>query len=304
MVDAEKLSALLPFKGYFFERNGLKQHYLNQGSGEPVVMVHGNPSWCYYYRNLVGRLRRQYQCIVPDHIGCGLSDKPGDLDYDYTLESRINDLEALLDHLEVNESITLVLHDWGGMIGMGYAARYPERIKRLVILNTAAFHLPESKPLPPALWLCRNTLLGSVLVRGFNVFSSAASYVGVKRQPMAKQIREAYVAPFNSWANRISTLRFVQDIPLKPEDRNYQFVSDIAASLDKFRQTPALICWGLQDFVFDKHFLAEWKTRLPQAEIHEFDDCGHYILEDAGDEVIATISEFMTRSAGAEQLNV
>ena len=300
MVDVEKLSALLPFKGHFFERNGLKQHYLNQGSGEPVVMVHGNPSWCYYYRNLVEQLQQQYQCIVPDHIGCGLSDKPDDYDYDYTLENRINDLEALLEHLEIKQNITLVVHDWGGMIGMGYAARYPDRIKRLVILNTGAFHLPKSKPLPLALWLCRNTLLGSVLVRGLNAFSSAASYVGVKRQPMAKDVREAYVAPFNSWENRISTLRFVQDIPLKPEDRNYQLVSDIAGSLEQFKQTPTMICWGLKDFVFDKHFLAEWKARLPQAEVHEFDDCGHYILEDASDEVINAISDFMEKPTEVE----
>lgn len=293
MVDVDKLSALLPFKGHFFERNGLKQHYLNQGSGEPVVMVHGNPSWCYYYRNLVEQLQANYQCIVPDHIGCGLSDKPNDYAYDYTLESRIDDLEALLDHLDVKKNITLVVHDWGGMIGMGYAARYPERLKRLVILNTGAFHLPKSKSLPLALWLCRNTLLGSLLVRGFNAFSSVASYVGVKRKPMAKSVREAYVAPFNSWANRISTLRFVQDIPLKLHDRNYQLVSDIADSLKNVKQTPTLICWGLKDFVFDKHFLAEWKTRLPQAVVHEFDDCGHYILEDAGEEVIDVISDFM-----------
>ena len=293
MVDVDKLSALLPFKGHFFERNGLKQHYLNQGCGEPVVMVHGNPSWCYYYRNLVEQLQQNYQCIVPDHIGCGLSDKPDDCAYDYTLESRIDDLEALLEHLEIKENITLVVHDWGGMIGMGFAARHPERIKRLVVLNTGAFHLPKSKPLPVALWICRNTLLGSVLVRGFNAFSSAASYVGVKREPMPKAVREAYVAPFNSWKHRISTLRFVQDIPMKPQDRNYQLVSDIASSLEKFKQTPMLICWGLKDFVFDKHFLAEWKTRFPDAEVHEFDDCGHYILEDASDEVICAVTNFM-----------
>ncbi|MBE8167457.1 MAG: alpha/beta fold hydrolase, partial [Shewanella sp.] len=234
------MESLLPFKGQYFERNGLKQHYLNQGLGEPVVMVHGNPSWCYYYRNLVEELQSDHQCIVPDHIGCGLSDKPDDMDYDYTLESRINDLDALLDHLDIKENITLVVHDWGGMIGMGYAARHPERIKRLVILNTAAFHLPQDKMFPIPLWICRNTLLGTLLVRGFNAFSSIASYVGVKRKPMSKEVREAYVAPFNSWKNRISTLRFVQDIPLSPEDRNYKLVSDIASSLSQFSETPAL----------------------------------------------------------------
>ncbi len=287
------LDTLFPFMRHFLNRNGHQLHYVNEGKGQPVVMVHGNPSWSFYYRNLVTALSSKHQCIVPDHIGCGLSDKPDDSGYDYTLKNRIDDLEALLEHLDVRENITLVVHDWGGMIGMGYAARYPERIKRLVFLNTAAFHLPATKPFPWALWVCRNTILGTGLVRGFNAFSSIASIVGVKRKPMPKEIREAYVAPFNSWANRISTLRFVQDIPLKPADRNYQLVSDIEASLAQFSCVPTLICWGLKDFVFDKHFLAGWREKMPHADVHEFDDCGHYILEDASDEVIGLISNFM-----------
>jgi len=282
-----------PFKRNFINRNGHQYHYVNEGQGSPVVMVHGNPSWSFYYRNLVTTLSENHQCIVPDHIGCGLSDKPDDEGYDYTLANRIDDLEALLDHLGVDENITLVVHDWGGMIGMGFAARHPERIKRLVILNTGAFHLPEAKKLPPALWLGRNSVIGTVLVRGFNAFSGIASIIGVKRKPMAKEIRQAYVAPFNSWKNRISTLRFIQDIPLKPGDRNYQLVSDIADDLAQFKQLPMLICWGLKDFVFDKHFLAQWQQRFPDAQVHAFDDCGHYILEDASDEVVPLVRQFL-----------
>jgi haloalkane dehalogenase len=259
-------------------------------------MVHGNPSWSFYYRNLVTALSKNHQCIVPDHIGCGLSDKPDDEGYDYTLVNRIDDLEALLAHLDVKENITLVVHDWGGMIGMGYATRYPERIKRLVILNTGAFHLPKAKKLPPALWLGRNSVIGTVLVRGFNAFSGIASMIGVKRKPMAKNIRQAYVAPFNSWKNRISTLRFIQDIPLKPGDRNYELVSDIANNLEKFKQLPMLICWGLKDFVFDKHFLDEWQARFPDAKVHAFDDCGHYILEDASLEVVPLVRQFLNEN--------
>ncbi len=295
MTD-QNLDKLMPFKRNFINRNGQQYHYVNEGEGSPVVMIHGNPSWSFYYRNLVKSLSKNHQCIVPDHIGCGLSDKPDDKDYDYTLSQRIDDLEALLEHLDVKENITLVVHDWGGMIGMGYASRFPERIKRLVILNTGAFHLPKAKKLPPALWLGRNTWLGTVLVRGFNAFSGIASIIGVKRKPMAKEIRQAYVAPFNSWKNRISTLRFIQDIPLKAGDRNYQLVSDIADNLEKFKQLPMLICWGLKDFVFDKHFLNEWQQRFPEAKVHAYDDCGHYILEDASEEVVPLITDFLTNT--------
>ena len=297
------LDKLFPFKRNFLDRNGHKYHYLNEGQGEPVVMVHGNPSWSFYYRNLVSALSDKHQCIVPDHIGCGLSDKPDDEFYDYTLPNRIDDLEALLEHLNIRENITLVVHDWGGMIGLGYAARYPERIKKLVILNTAAFHLPKTKSFPWALWLCRNTTLGTVLVRGFNAFSSIASYVGVKRKPMSRDVRQAYISPFNSWKNRISTLRFVQDIPLKQHDRNYQLVSDIASNLSKLASTPTLICWGLKDFVFDKHFLAQWREYLPHAQVHEFDDCGHYILEDASEDVVPLIRDFLMSTSTSTNKN-
>jgi len=291
------LDKLLPFKRNFLKLNGQQYHYVNEGEGEPVVMVHGNPSWSLYYRNVVKSLSATHQCIVPDHIGCGLSDKPDDADYEYTLKSRIDDLEALLEHLNVKENITLVVHDWGGMIGMGYASRYPERIKKLVILNTGAFHLPKNKMFPWPLWICRNSMLGTILVRGFNAFSSIASYVGVKRNAMDKDLRTAYVAPFNTWKNRISTLRFVQDIPLKPHDKSYDLVTNIGESLEKFSDTPMLICWGLKDFVFDKHFLAEWQQRFPNADVHSFDDCGHYILEDASEEVVPLITAFITDSS-------
>lgn len=284
---------IYPFTGHYLDRNGLQYHYLDEGEGDPVVMVHGNPSWSIYYRNLVNTLKTTHRCIVPDHIGCGLSDKPGDDQYDYTLESRVADLEALLDSLSITDNVTLVVHDWGGMIGMVYATRHPERIKRLVVLNTSAFHLPKTKPLPLGLWICRNTILGTFLVRGFNAFSAGAAFVGCKRNPMSAELKRAYRAPYNSWANRIATLRFVQDIPLNPGDKAYALVDSVHHNVSKLAHVPLLICWGLKDFVFDKHFLAEWETHCPHAQIHRFEDCGHYILEDAQDEVIPLIQEFM-----------
>jgi len=288
-----------PFDSRYMELNGLKYHSLDEGSGSPVVMLHGNPSWSFYYRNLVLALRDRYRCIVPDHIGCGLSDKPDDNHYDYTLSQRVDDLELLLEQLEVRREITLVVHDWGGMIGMAYAVRHPERIKRLVILNTGAFPLPKSKPFPLALRICRDSFIGTLLVRGFNAFSVGASRVGCKRNPMNRTLRALYQFPYDSWQNRIATLRFVQDIPLAPGDRAYEPVSAVADGLGQFRNVPMLICWGELDFVFDRHFLDEWQRRFPAAEVHRFADCGHYILEDAGTEVISLVSAFLDRTSPA-----
>ena len=284
--------------GRDFDRgDGVRMHFLDEGTGDPVVMVHGNPTWSFYYRNLAARLVEtgQYRVVVPDHVGCGRSDKPGDDQYAYTLENRVNDLEKLLHHLDLKRKITLVVHDWGGMIGMTYAARHPERIARLVVLNTGAFPLPESKPFPWPLWICRNTPLGSILVRGGNAFAAIAARECCKRHPMTKELRDAYTAPYDSWAHRIATLRFVQDIPLRAGDPGFDLIQRTAASLDRFQQIPMMIAWGLKDFVFDRHFLAEWVRRFPGAEVHRFDDCGHYILEDAGDEIIPLVESFLER---------
>ncbi|SKA07111.1 haloalkane dehalogenase [Trichlorobacter thiogenes] len=288
-----------PFSSNYLDLNGLKYHYLDEGQGPTVVMLHGNPSWSFYYRNLVRELSNRFRCIVPDHIGCGLSDKPGDDRYDYTLPQRVDDLEQLLDNLQLNEKITLVVHDWGGMIGMAYAVRHPERISRLVILNTGAFPLPKAKPFPLGLRICRDTWLGTLLVRGFNAFSRGAAWVGCKEHPMSAELRALYELPYDSWQNRIATLRFVQDIPLQPGDRNYDLICEVADGINQFAALPMLICWGELDFVFDCHFLAEWKRRFPAAELHSYPKAGHYILEDRQDVVVPIISEFLDRTGPA-----
>ncbi len=284
---------LYPFNGkYLAVRNGLRLHYLDEGEGRPVLMLHGNPSWSFYYRDLAAALRGGNRVIVPDHIGCGLSDKPGDDRYDYTLRSRVEDVETLLDSLQLKEKITLVVHDWGGMIGLAVATRRPERIEKIVVLNTGAFFLPGAKTFPAALSLVR-TPLGALLVRGFNAFARGAAWTGCKRRRMPAHLRRAYAAPYGNWADRIATLRFVQDIPLMPGDKAYALVDETQGKLPLLAEVPMLICWGLKDFVFDRHFLEEWRRRFPAAQVREFPDCGHYILEDAREEVVPLIKDFI-----------
>jgi len=289
--ELESFLAAHPGKDY--DRDGLRLHYLDEGEGDPVVMVHGNPSWSIYFRRLATALRSDYRVIVPDHIGCGLSDKPDDARYSYTLSSRADDLEALLDHLRLDRPITLVLHDWGGMIGMVYAARHPDRIGRLVVMNTAAFHMPKSKRLPGALWLSRNTRLGEWAIRGLNAFAKGTARIGCTRKRMPSSLREAYVAPYDSWANRIAVVRFVQDIPLRPGDRSYELVSFVESRLDQLADVPTLIAWGMKDFVFDRPFLEEWIRRFPRAEVLEFPLAGHYVLEDEAETLIPAIERFL-----------
>ena len=166
----------------FVHANGLRQSYLDEGprEGDVVLMLHGNPSWSFYWRKLVSGLSDRYRCIVPDHIGMGLSDKPDDAHYKYTLQSRVDDLEQLLAHIGITGPVTLAVHDWGGMIGFGWALKRSARVKRLVILNTSAFPLPKEKAMPLRLSMGRDSKIGGYLIRRFNLFARGAAWMGTR----------------------------------------------------------------------------------------------------------------------------
>ena len=291
------MSGLYPFAPHYVEVAGRsagrhRMHYADEGQGTPVLMVHGNPSWSFFYRDLIEALKSSHRMIAPDHIGCGRSDKPNDDHYDYTLSTRVADLGTLVDSLDLRD-ITLVVHDWGGMIGMAWATQHADRIAKLVVMNTAAFPLPADKKLPASLALARTPGIGALLVRGANAFSRGAARYCVTRRPMSKAVAAGYLEPYDNWAHRIAVHRFVQDIPLAEDDRAYPVVRETADALVRLVDKPMLICWGLKDSVFGHQFLDEWIRRFPSAEIQRFEDCGHYVLEDAGEEIISLVCEFV-----------
>ena len=291
-IDSE-LARLYPFRSRYLRLEDLNLHYLDEGSGEPVLMLHGNPTWSFYYRELVLALRDKFRAIVPDHIGCGMSDKPPPDRYAYRLQNRVEDIERLLDHLSIRDRLTLVLHDWGGMIGIAYALRHPGRIRRLVITNTAAFLPPGGKELPWQLKLFRHLgPMAALPVLGLNAFARGAARM-CSCKGLSATVRRGLLAPYDSWSNRIATLKFVEDIPLTPGDTSYEMVRQTDLQLHRLSTLPALICWGMRDFVFDPDYLQEWRLRFPQAEVHQFDDAGHYLLEDAADRVVPLVRRFL-----------
>ena len=280
-------------------RPGIHMSYLDEGprDGAVVVMLHGNPSWSFYWRHLVLGLRdpaasKGYRCIVPDHVGMGLSDRPGDDAYTYTLQSRIDDLATLLDALDIRGPITLVVHDWGGMVGFGWALAHATQVRRLVVLNTAAFPLPRAKPMPWQLSLGRDSRIGGFAIRAFNLFARGAAWFGTQRR-LPRDVRRAYIAPYAGWRNAIATLRFMQDIPLRDGDPAWALVAAAAQHLSDFADRPTFIGWGLRDFVFDRHFLDGFRRALPQAEVHAFADAGHYVLEDKYETLVPAIRAFL-----------
>jgi haloalkane dehalogenase len=269
----------------------VRYHYLDEGPRDapPVVMLHGNPTWSFYYRTLVPPISRSYRVVVPDHVGCGLSDKPQA--YDYSLEQHIQNVETLIGSLGLKE-VTLIVHDWGGAIGMGYATRHVENVARLVILNTAAFYQPG---LPLRIKMCRIPLLGDVLLRGLNAFARLAlPWATVHRERLTPAVKAGYLAPYDSWANRIAILRFVQDIPFEKRHRSRKTLDDIEANLYLFGEHPMLIIWGAEDFCFTvQGYLTEWQTRFPYAETRVIEDAGHYVVEDAHERIAPWILEFL-----------
>lgn len=293
--SVDRIRHLYDFQPHYLDLEGQRYHYLDEGQGEPVVMVHGNPSWSFMYRELARSLRKTYRVIVPDHMGCGLSDKPDSSVYPYTLERRADDLEELLDQLGITSNITLVVHDWGGPIGMRFATRHPDRIARLVIFNSAAFLLPGMKKLHWSLHFCRSSRLAAFLILKFNAFARVATYMGCRSQPMPREIRRAYAGPYDSSKNRIANLAFVRDIPLSPTDPAYAPLQEVQEKLDRFQETPMLICWGERDFVFDRDFLEEWIKRFPQADVHRFPEAGHYVLEELPEVIIPLVKEFLEK---------
>lgn len=286
------LTALYPFKPQSFTTpSGARMSYIDEGprSNEAVLMLHGNPTWSFYYRELVQAVSPTMRCVAPDHIGMGLSEKPQD--YAYTLATRIADVEALVTALGLTK-IHLVVHDWGGAIGFGFAVRHPQLIGRITILNTAAF---TSTRIPGRIAICKAAGIGPLLVRGLNGFAWPATWMSMNRRSLTSDEKRAFIFPYNSWTNRVAVSAFVQDIPLDASHSSWSTLDAIERGVPQFANRPVSIFWGGKDFCFNDHFLSRWRELLPNASVERIADAGHYVLADAREQVIPRVTAFLTR---------
>jgi haloalkane dehalogenase len=284
------LARLYPFSPLSFQTPGrARMSYLDEGprADEAVLMLHGNPTWSFHYRDLVGELSPALRCVVPDHVGMGLSEKPAA--YDYGLASRIADIEALVGSLGLRR-VHLVVHDWGGPIGLGFAGRHPEQVGRIVILNTAAF---PSARIPARIALCRTPWLGAFLVRGLNAFAEAATWMAMASRRLTWDERRGYLHPYGSWASRIGIHRFIRDIPIEPDHPSRKALEEVCRGLTLLAGHEKLILWGARDFCFDDRFLSRWREIYPDARVERRENAGHYVLEDAGGDARDLIRDFL-----------
>jgi pimeloyl-ACP methyl ester carboxylesterase len=277
------LAEIYPFQPRRFATpGGARLSYVDEGPrhDEAVLMLHGNPTWSFYYRNLIRELMPTMRCVAPDHVGMGLSDKPAN--YEFTLAQRITDIEALVESLGLRK-VHLVVHDWGGAIGFGWAGRHADRVGRIVITNTAAF---TSSRIPLRIAACRFPGIGPWAVRQLNAFAGPATWMAMSRRELTPAERGGYLFPYRSAAERVAVAAFVQDIPMRPSDRSWRTLQAVEQSLPLFQNHRIGVIWGGRDFCFNDHFLTQWESIFPNAAVHRIEDAGHYVLEDAGDEAL------------------
>ncbi len=284
-----------PFASNFLDIGSSRIHYVDQGPAEnkgldPVLMVHGNPTWSFYWRRLIGSLSAHHRTIAIDHLGCGLSDKPSD--YDYCLQNHVDNLCRLVDELDLS-NVTLMAHDWGGAIGMGALLARQHRFQKIVLFNTAAFPPPY---IPLRIRVCRWPLIGKLGVQGLNLFARAATFMATERQGgLPKHIAAGLLAPYDSWKNRVAIYNFVKDIPVNFRNPTWQLLEQIESGLDGVADWPILMIWGMKDWCFRPECLERLNRHWPNAEVHRIADAGHYVIEDAAEQVEQLVVQFLSR---------
>ena len=300
-IDASWRS-LYPFESrYWSMPYGMRLHYIDEGpqderlSGDSnrqpapcVLAVHGNPTWSFYYRALIEAIRLSHRAIAIDHLGCGYSSKPQN--YRYTLSNHTDRLVEFIHSLDL-QRIVMVVHDWGGAIGLGAALRCIDRIAGLVVLNTGAFVPPY---IPIRIAACRLPVVGSWAIRHGNAFALAATRIAIHRLPhLDAEVADGLLAPYDNPANRIGIDNFVRDIPLSPLHPTYGVLQNLELNLPKLGHLPIRLVWGMKDWCFRPECLTRFQSVWPDAHTLELRDVGHYVMEEAPEEVVGQVRNLL-----------
>lgn len=281
-----------PFASHFFETAAGRMHYVDEGNGEVVVMLHGNPTWSFLYRNLIKQLSPRYRCVAPDYIGFGLSDKP--FDWGYLPEEHAKNVATLIEHLDLKD-ITLVVNDWGGPIGMHYAVTHPENVKRLVVLNTWAwpaadeFHFTSFSAM-------MGGPVGRFLIRHFNFFANTFMRMafGDKRK-LSKVAHDHYRNALPTAESRKGCLVFPKQII-----GSTPWLGEIWNRISVLKDKPTLFVWGMKDVAFREKELQQWQGALPNSQTVRLPTVGHFVSEEAPQELDEAVTAFLAGQAAPE----
>jgi len=291
-IRDETFDGTYPFAPHYHEINGFEMHFVDEGTGEPIVLLHGDPTWGYLYRAFIPTLSQHRRCIVPDQMGMGKSSTPRH-PYPYRLQHHVANLETLLLRLDLHD-LTLVLHDWGGPVGLGFAIRHPHRIKRLVLMNTWAFARWPGGPFPRLLEIIRSERGEKFVLEKNGYLEPALLGTTNYAERLTKTVMDAYRAPFPTPESRLALLCWSRDISVTATDSSYAEMQRVEQGLIHFRHTPTLLVWGTRDPVLPESVLRRWQQIYPHATTHEIEDASHFVQEDAPRRIIRWIEEFLS----------
>lgn len=275
---------LYPFTHRFIEIGGNRIHYVDEGRGETILMLHGNPTWSFLYRKMIPALKDRFRCVAPDYPGFGLSAAHPGFGYHPAEHSRV--VEGFAGQLGLDD-ITLVVQDWGGPIGLGFAGRNPERIKRLVVGNTWAWPVTSETHLKVF-----SALMGGPLGRAM-----ALTFNGVVRgflkegfaRPLPPAVKRMYLAPFGPKNRRLPTSIFPRQIVAAAD-----YLREVESGLPRLADKPVLFTWGMRDVAFRADYLRRFEGIFPNHKTIELPEARHFWQEDAGEEAAQAIRAWMS----------
>ncbi|MEO7176679.1 MAG: alpha/beta fold hydrolase [Saprospiraceae bacterium] len=260
-----------PFESNYFDIEGQKMHYIDEGKGETILFVHGTPSWSFDFRHIIIALRSKYRCIAIDHIGFGLSDKPAQFDYETASHSRR--LATFIDHIQLKD-ITLVVHDFGGPIGLNVACKSPNLFKRLVIMNSWLWNSQND----PDYIKMKSVLKSPLLSFLYHYFNFSAKYLlpgsfGDKK--LSNQILKQYTGPLSSREERSGTVAFARSLL-----NDQEWFESIWEKADAIAGKPTLLIWGMKDKFVKPSYLLKFQSRFLNSTTIELATCGHFPQEE------------------------
>lgn len=279
---------IYPFESHYVDVADGKMHYVDEGSGPVILMLHGTPTWSFLYRHLIAGLRDRYRVIAPDHLGSGLSEKTAE--YSYRPADQARNLSVFIEKLGLNE-FTMVVHDFGGPIGLSYALDHPQQVQRLILFNTWMWSL-RGQGSTSLIATVLGSPFGRFLYRRMNVeFSVIVPSVYGDRSKFTKSIQTHYKGPFEDPLSTHIAWVYAREL-LGSSD----WFESLWAKRENIRNMPALLIWGMQDNAFGPVQLRRWKEVFTQAEIHELPNVGHFVQDEAGQDVLPLINTFLEKN--------